>query len=71
MTDRSANRLGIDVGGTTIKAAVVDIAAGELVGDVVADDTPPDATPTQVADILAALAADLGYAGPTGCASTS
>ena len=45
-TARVAGRaLGIDVGGTGIKAAVVDVASGELVTDRIRARTPRPATP--------------------------
>lgn len=40
--------IGIDVGGSAIKAAVVDLSAGELVGERVRVDTPRPATPDAV-----------------------
>lgn len=45
--------IGIDIGGTGIKGAVVDLATGELVTDRMKVKTPPGGKP---ADILAATA---------------
>jgi hexokinase len=41
----SGRVLGIDIGGTGIKAAVVDIASGQLVTDRIRELTPRPATP--------------------------
>jgi polyphosphate glucokinase len=44
--------LGIDIGGTGIKAAVVDIASGQLVSDRIRELTPRPATPEAVMDVV-------------------
>ncbi|MGZ6274260.1 MAG: polyphosphate--glucose phosphotransferase [Candidatus Limnocylindrales bacterium] len=44
--------LGIDVGGTGIKAAVVDVASGRLVTDRIREQTPRPATPDAVLDVV-------------------
>lgn len=49
MTGRA---LGIDVGGTGIKAAVVDVRSGRLVTDRFRELTPRPATPSAVLDVL-------------------
>ena len=55
--------IGIDVGGSGIKAAVVDVAAGAFVGDRVRVDTPQPATPDAVVgatrDLIAGFPDDL------------
>jgi polyphosphate glucokinase len=45
--------LGLDIGGTGIKAAVVDLATGRLVTDRVRELTPQPATPKAVMDVVA------------------
>lgn len=50
--------IGVDVGGTGIKAAVVDLTQGELVTSRVKVDTPHPATPDRVAEVVAKLVAD-------------
>ena len=45
--------LGIDIGGTGIKAAVVDVASGQLVTDRIRELTPRPATPDSVLDVVA------------------
>ncbi len=44
--------LGIDIGGTGIKAAVVDLASGQLVSDRIRELTPRPATPEAVMDVV-------------------
>lgn len=51
--------LGIDIGGTGIKAAVVDPAAGVLVSERIRMRTPTPATTQAVAEATAALVKDL------------
>lgn len=50
--ERAAERaLGIDIGGTGIKAAVVDLATGQLVTERIRELTPQPATPDAVVDV--------------------
>ena len=55
--------IGIDVGGSGIKAAVVDLAAGDFAGERVRIDTPqpatPDAVVAAVRDLIAPFPRDL------------
>ena len=44
--------LGIDIGGTGIKAAVVDTKTGELLSERHRIDTPKPATPEAVAKVV-------------------
>ena len=64
-----AHPIGIDFGGSGIKAAAVDLAAGDFAGDRTRIKTPDPATPEAVAavfaELLAALAED-GEDGPVG-----
>jgi polyphosphate glucokinase len=55
--------LGIDIGGTGIKAAVVDLATGQLVSDRVREKTPQPATPEAVAEVTAGVVQRLIEAG--------
>lgn len=61
------NILGIDVGGTGIKAALVDTDAGSLVSDKRRIDTPNPSTPNNVAATVKQLVAEFDYSGPVGC----
>ncbi len=65
MTDR----LGIDVGGSGIKGALVDLAAGELQTERFRIKTPQPATPDAVAATVAEVAVATGWdEGRFGCA---
>ena len=49
----SSTGLGVDVGGTGIKAGLVDLGTGELLGPRSTRPTPQPATPDAVAGIIA------------------
>ena len=51
--------IGIDVGGSGIKAAIVESTTGELVTPRVRVETPQPATPKAVAKATAGVVADL------------
>lgn len=57
---------GIDVGGSGIKGAEVDLATGEFVGDRLKIATPQPATPEAVAKVIAQIVAEKGWDGPVG-----
>ena len=61
--------LGIDIGGTGIKGALVDLAAGDFVGERYRIETPAESTPVNVAKVVAQIVdhfgADVGD-GPVG-----
>jgi len=59
--------LGIDIGGTGIKAALVDTDEGKLVSDRHVIDTPDPSTPENVAAVVKKLVAEFDYSGPVGC----
>ena len=61
-------QLGIDVGGTSIKGAVVDVSIGEPAGRVHTEPTPPTATPQEVGAAIRRIAKTLGWGGPVGIA---
>ncbi|HNR21589.1 MAG TPA: hypothetical protein PKL49_01050 [Steroidobacteraceae bacterium] len=44
--------LGIDVGGSSIKAGLVDVDTGAMPGDAVTRITPRPATPAAIADTI-------------------
>lgn len=58
--------LGIDVGGSGIKAALVDTAAGAFIGDRIRVETPQPATPAAVVDATRRIADQLAHDGPVG-----
>jgi polyphosphate glucokinase len=58
--------LGIDIGGSGIKAAPVDVTAGTLTADRVKVATPRPAQPQAIADAVAGLVAGFGWTGQAG-----
>lgn len=58
--------LGIDVGGSGIKSALVDLADGSLVTERERVDTPQPATPDSISGSIRDLVADLDYEGVVG-----
>lgn len=58
--------LGVDIGGTGIKAAVVDTRKGSLATTIARIKTPLPATPKAVVAALAELTARLKWRGPVG-----
>jgi polyphosphate glucokinase len=67
----SERRVGIDVGGSSIKAALVDVATGELVGAAESIPTPRPATVAPMLDAFVELDRRLGGEGPVGLAMPS
>lgn len=59
--------LGIDIGGSGIKGAPVDLTAGVLKTERLHIPTPQPATPAAVADSVAAIANHFNWTGPIGC----
>lgn len=51
--------IGIDIGGTGMKAAIVDVSKGELVSEKIKVGTPVGAKPSDVADVVHELAEQL------------
>jgi polyphosphate glucokinase len=60
--------LAFDVGGSFVKAGLVDVAEGRLAGAVLRRATPADAAPEEVLDLLAAMAHELPSRGAVGLA---
>jgi len=58
--------LGIDIGGTGIKGALVDTSNGELVTDRLRIPTPQPSTPKAVIEVVKELVAHFNYDGPIG-----
>lgn len=58
--------LGIDIGGTGIKGAPVDVQSGQLAAERLRMETPQPATPAAVAQTVAKLAAAFSWKGPIG-----
>jgi polyphosphate glucokinase len=60
--------LAFDVGGSFVKAGLVDPVAGRVLGEVLKWPTPASAAPDDVIAMLAAMADELPSAGPVGLA---
>ena len=58
--------LGIDIGGTGIKGAPVDLETGQLLADRKKIATPQPATPEAVTEVVKELAESFGWSGVTG-----
>lgn len=59
--------LGIDIGGSGIKGAVVNVSSGELLTERLRLVTPQPATPEAVARVVAELVRKFGWQGAIGC----
>lgn len=57
---------GIDIGGSGIKGALVDLEQGKLIGDRLRIDTPKPATPEAVAEVVAEVVGGFEWEGPVG-----
>lgn len=58
--------LGIDIGGSGIKGAIVNAATGELVTERLRSPSPPTFQPDEVAAVAADLVKQFNYSGPIG-----
>ena len=58
--------LGIDVGGSGIKAAIVETSDGSLQSERIRIETPRPATPQAIGTALRTLIAQTGWKGPVG-----
>jgi len=61
-------RLGVDIGGSGMKAAPVDIRSGELVAERLRIVTPQPATPEAMASVVGDLVGHFSWDGPVGVA---
>ncbi len=59
--------LGVDIGGSGIKGAIVDTSTGELISERHRIETPQPATPEAVASVLTQLANHFNWKGLIGC----
>jgi polyphosphate glucokinase len=59
--------LGIDIGGSGIKGAIVDVAKGTFLSERVRLPTPPPARPEQIDRVVMTLAQQFGWHGSIGC----
>jgi polyphosphate glucokinase len=59
-------RIGIDIGGTGIKGAIVDTDRGVLVSDRIRESTPQPSSPEQVGQVVRSVVAELDCDGVIG-----
>ncbi|GAA1380193.1 ROK family protein [Pseudonocardia kongjuensis] len=67
MSKKHEHGFGIDIGGSGIKGAPVDLATGRLAGERVRIPTPQPSTPEAVAATVAEILDDFGWKGSFGC----
>lgn len=66
MAESTRTALGVDVGGTGIKGAVVDLDQGRLITERHRIPTPQPSTPEAVGATIAEIARSFGFTGPVG-----
>ena len=59
--------LGIDIGATGIKGAVVDVDRGELITERIKYLTPEGGRPKDIRAVIQRIISDLSWKGPAGC----
>ncbi|RTE53551.1 ROK family protein [Arenibacter aquaticus] len=59
--------LGIDVGGSGIKGAIVNMETGEMITERFRIPTPKSRKPKPMAEVVAKIAEHFNYKGPIGC----
>jgi polyphosphate glucokinase len=59
--------LGIDIGGSGIKGAIVDVVSGEILTERLRLETPQPSTPQAVIDTIKTLISELKWSGSIGC----
>jgi polyphosphate glucokinase len=64
---KQSHILGIDVGGSGIKGAIVDLASGTFVGERYRIATPDPATPKSMGRVVSRIVRHFHWHGPVGC----
>ena len=67
MTKNNRQVLGIDVGGSGVKGALVNLDKGRLSGERFRIPTPKPATPEAVSEAVREIVQFFNYSGPVGC----
>ncbi len=67
-TKNAATAFGVDIGGSGIKAAIVDLESGELLTERRKYLTPRPSTLQAVAEVVTRLVAEANWTGPVGAA---
>jgi polyphosphate glucokinase len=65
-TGAATSALGIDIGGSGMKAAPIDIATGELLAPRLRIETPSSASPAAMIPVVARLLEHFAWEGPVG-----
>ena len=65
------NVLGVDVGGSGVKAGIVDLSTGRLVAERLRYPTPQPATPVAVTRLISAMVEEFSWKGKVGVAIPS
>ena len=68
MTHQTNEAFGVDIGGSGIKGAPVDLNTGQLLTERHRIETPQPATPKAVSKVVAEVVAAHQWKGPVGCA---
>ncbi|WKD61368.1 Polyphosphate glucokinase [Corynebacterium ciconiae DSM 44920] len=66
MVPMTRTGFGIDIGGSGVKGAKVDLDTGEFIGDRLKIATPQPATPEAVAEVVAEIVEHFEWTGPVG-----
>jgi polyphosphate glucokinase len=66
MTGTARQALGVDVGGSGVKGAIVDLDTGQFVGERLRLETPQPATPEAVTNTVAEVVRHFDWTGPLG-----
>ena len=64
---RMDHMLGLDIGGTGIKAAIVNVNSGKLLTERLKVLTPLPATPAAIVEVVKDIVLKFGWEGPIGC----
>lgn len=59
--------LGIDIGGSGMKGAIVDVETGKMLTKRFRIPTPPSRKPQEMAEVISKIIAHFDYKGPVGC----
>jgi polyphosphate glucokinase len=58
--------LGIDIGGSGIKAGLVDVESGKMISQRIREDTPPDGDPKEISKIIHKMYEAFSWEGAVG-----
>ena len=64
---KNKNYLGFDIGGTGIKAALINVEQGKLVTEKLRELTPQPSDPKSVVQVMKQMLKKFDYDGPVGC----